>query len=78
MTAEIMKPSPLKKPYAARHAVTIGDLERLAGIEQTPDARFAFWVQFAPQKAGAFDAGKAELYRRIETRSQGDTEGDTP
>lgn len=78
MTAEIMKPSPLKKPCAARHAVTIGDLERLAGIEQTHDARFAFWVQFAPHKDGAFDAGRAELYRRIETRSQGDNQGDAP
>ncbi|GAA5666126.1 hypothetical protein Brsp07_04635 [Brucella sp. NBRC 14130] len=73
-----MKTFTLKKPYTARHAVTIGDLERLAGIEQSHDARFAFWVQFAPLKDGAFDAGRAELYRRIETRSQGDNEGDTP
>ena len=28
--------------------MTIGDLERRAGIEQTPEARARFWKPFAP------------------------------
>ena len=58
----------LIEPNAARSAKTIGELERLAGIGSSHEERFEFWRQFAPMKDDAFDAGRAELYRRILTR----------
>lgn len=59
------KPKTMQRPDAARNCVTIGDVERLAGIGQSHEERFAFWRQFADREDG-FDAGRAELYRRIE------------
>ena len=51
---------------AIRRAGSIGALERLAGIESTPDARVSFWKSFC-QLPGAqgLDAGVAELKRMI-------------
>ena len=39
---------------AIRNAGTIGNLERLAGIGQTPDERYAFWTTYkpAPRRSG--------------------------
>lgn len=46
--------------------MTIGDLERRAGIEQTPEARARFWKPFAHLEARAMlDAGREELHRII-------------
>ncbi|MDQ1902714.1 hypothetical protein RAH32_20035 [Paracoccus sp. WLY502] len=46
--------------------MTIGDLERRAGIEQTPEARARFWKPFAHLEARAMlDAGREELQRII-------------
>jgi hypothetical protein len=57
---------------------TIGKLERRAGIEQTPEARAAFWKPFAHLEARAMlDAGCAELRRRIEAQDRL-THPDTP
>lgn len=56
----------LKKPDAAKHCTTLGELERLAGIGASFDDRFAFWQQFSHLGEGAFNAARAELYRRIE------------
>ncbi|RWR30517.1 hypothetical protein D2T29_12665 [Sinirhodobacter populi] len=63
------KVAKIKRPEAARHCVTIGEVERLAGIGQSHDERFAFWRQFSYLGDGAFDAARAELYRRIEAQS---------
>lgn len=55
--------------------MTIGDLERRAGIEQTPEARAAFWKPFAHLDAAAMlDAGREELHRLIveKDRAKGD------
>ena len=60
------KATTIKMPEAARGCTTIGDVERLAGIGQSHEERFAFWRQFVNLKDDAFDAGRAELYRRIE------------
>ncbi|KFI24905.1 hypothetical protein CDV52_15880 [Haematobacter missouriensis] len=55
--------------------MTIGELERRAGIEQTPEARAQFWKPFAHLEARAMlDAARQELYRLIEAQSQGDDE----
>lgn len=49
--------------------MTIGDLERRAGIEQTPEARAAFWKPFAHLDGREMiAAGSAELHRRIAAR----------
>lgn len=45
-------------------ARTIGQLERLAGIETQHD-RALFWMQFVHLKNRASEAGKAELKRII-------------
>ena len=46
--------------------MTIGDLERRAGIEQTPEARARFWKPFAHLEARPMlDAGRKELQRII-------------
>lgn len=61
------RPSPADRvEEAVRRAASIGDLERLAGIEQTEAARYAFWTAYT-QLPGAqsLDAGCAELKRRI-------------
>ena len=50
-----------------RKAKTIGQLERLAGIETNAD-RALFWLQFAKLKNRAAKAGKAELIRIIRDR----------
>lgn len=50
--------------------MTIGDLERRAGIEQTPEARARFWKPFAHLEARAMlDAGREELQRIIEEKA---------
>jgi hypothetical protein len=49
--------------------MTIGDLERRAGIGPDHEARFAFWQPFARLGTGALDAGVTEL-RRIITAKQ--------
>ncbi len=60
----------LDKPASAirANANTIGDLERLAGVGPSHEERFAFWRQFSHLKHDAFNAGRAELYRRIAAR----------
>ena len=45
--------------------MTIGELERRAGIGPSHAERLAFWMQFASLKDGAFTAAVAELDRRI-------------
>ena len=52
---------------AIRKANTIGQLERLAGIETNED-RALFWLQFAELRNRAAKAGKAELIRIIRDR----------
>ncbi len=55
---------------AIRKASSIGNLERLAGIEPGPTARQDFWMPFCRLPgAEGLDAGVAELKRRI--RGQG-------
>ena len=45
---------------------SIGQLERLAGIEQSHDARWQFWQPFCKLPASeSLDAGVAELRARI-------------
>lgn len=56
------------EPKATRPFQTIGEVERLAGIGQSHEERFAFWFQFAHFGDDAFSAGRAELYRRIEAQ----------
>lgn len=63
------KPKTMQRPAAARNCITIGDVERLAGIGQSHEERFAFWQQLASREDG-FDAGRAELYRRIEANDR--------
>lgn len=55
---------------------TIGELERLAGIEQTPEARAAFWKPFAHLSAADMLAdGCALLNGMIAVReAQGTTD----
>jgi len=60
----------VRKPEAARHAVTIGEVERLAGIGPAHEDRETFWLQFAHLKDGAFEAAITELYRRIHERHE--------
>ena len=51
---------------AIRRAGTVGNLERLAGVEQTEAARYAFWAAYTYLPgAASLDAGCAELKRRI-------------
>lgn len=50
------------------HPGTIGHLEAQAGIGASHEERFAFWIQFAPLKAAALDAGIAELQRMASNR----------
>lgn len=46
--------------------MTIGELEREAGIGPAKKDRFAFWIQFKDlDSRAAIDAGVAELRRRI-------------
>ena len=49
---------------------TIGQLERLAGIETHKD-RAEFWLAFAPLRNRALNAGKAELKRIIRNNGGG-------
>ena len=57
-------PDPVEE--AIRNAGSIGALERLAGIGQTQDDRFAFWQQFTILPATeSLDAGVAGLKRLI-------------
>ncbi|MFC3166914.1 hypothetical protein [Paracoccus fontiphilus] len=50
--------------------MTIGDLERSAGIAQTPEARARFWKPFAHLEARAMlDAGLEELQRIIREKT---------
>ena len=55
---------------AIRKATTIGQLERLAGIETNKD-RAEFWLAFAPLRNRALKAGKAELKRIIRNKRGG-------
>lgn len=49
-----------------RRAGSIGELERLAGIGQDHEARYAFWHDYSHlPAAGMLDAGVDELKRRI-------------
>ena len=58
---------------AIRNAGTIGNLERLAGIGQSFDERYAFWTTYSPLPgAQALDAGVAELKRRIRLQAIAD------
>ena len=51
---------------AIRRSSSIGELERLAGVEQHHHARYAFWHGFSHLPgAASLDAGVAELKRRI-------------
>lgn len=52
---------------ALQRAGSIGALERMAGVDQAPEARAAFWEEYCRIKppAAALDAGVAELKRRI-------------
>jgi len=53
-----------------RAAGTIGNLERLAGIEQSPDGRYAFWTTYSQLPGGqSLDAGVAELKRLIRAQT---------
>ncbi|UXN57715.1 hypothetical protein [Phyllobacterium zundukense] len=56
---------------ALRKAKTLGQLERLAGIETQQD-RAAFWLQFASLRNRASVAGKAELKRIIRNKARSD------
>lgn len=50
------------------HPGTIGHLEAQAGIGASHEERLSFWMQFAPLKAAALDAGIAELRRMASNR----------
>ncbi len=53
-----------------RVAGTIGNLERLAGIDQSPDGRYAFWTTYSRLPGGqSLDAGVAELKRLIRAQA---------
>ncbi len=53
-----------------RAAGTIGKLERLAGIEQSLDGRYAFWTIYSQLPGGqSLDAGGAELKRLIRAQT---------
>lgn len=54
-----------------RAAGSIGNLERMAGIDPSPDGRYAFWTTYN-HLAGAqsLDAGVAELKRLIRARAK--------
>ena len=56
---------------ALRKAKTLGQLERLAGIETQQD-RATFWLQFASLRNRASAAGKAELKRIIRNKARSD------
>lgn len=62
--APARKPEP-PRPQLPRHS-TIGELERLAGVED----RAAFWMPFAKivDTRESFDAGVVELRRMAEAR----------
>lgn len=45
--------------------MSIGELERRAGIGPSHAERLAYWMQFAPLKDGAFAAAVADLKARI-------------
>ena len=56
---------------AVRRAGSIGALERLAGIGNTPEARVSFWKPFCHLPgAQGLDAGVAELKRMIRAGAQ--------
>ena len=56
---------------AIRRSGSIGELERLAGVEQHHDARYAFWHAYSHLPgAASLDAGVAELKRRIRLQGQ--------
>lgn len=56
---------------AIRRSSSIGELERLAGVEQHHNARYAFWHGFSHLPgAASLDAGVAELKRRIRLQGQ--------
>lgn len=53
-----------------RAAGTIGNLERLAGIDQSPNGRYAFWTTYSQLPGGqSLDAGVAELKRLIRAQA---------
>ncbi len=53
-----------------RAAGSIGDLEKLAGIDQSPDGRYAFWTTYSKLPGQqSIDAGVAELKRRNRTQA---------
>lgn len=55
---------------AIRRAGSIGALERLAGVEGSPDERWAFWKPFSRLPGmQALDAGVAELKRMIRAQA---------
>ena len=61
------RPDPVED--AIRTAGSIGALERLAGVGQTQDERFAFWRAFTALPASeSIDAGVAELKRLTRAR----------
>lgn len=54
-----------------RRSSSIGELERLAGVEQHHDARYAFWHDYSHLPgAASLNAGVAELKRRIRLQGQ--------
>ncbi|GGB09144.1 hypothetical protein GCM10011491_41380 [Brucella endophytica] len=66
----MQKQKTIQKPEAARGCTTIGEVERLAGIGQSHEERFAFWRQFSHLGDAAFDSARAELYARIDAQSK--------
>ena len=60
---------PLPRPDPLARVITVGELERLAGLEQTTCARTAFWRQFASQShEETLKAGVAVLRRMVNQR----------
>lgn len=51
-----------------RKAQTIGELERLAGIDSDPQSRSAFWLNYARLGASGLDAGCEALRQRARAR----------
>ena len=64
------RPDPVEDAIRTAGSIgSIGALERLAGIGQTQDERFAFWRTFTALPASeSIDAGVAELKRLTRAR----------
>lgn len=61
-----------KQVFNRPDLISIGDLERAAGIEQTPAARSSFWQQFAHMETRAsLAAGGEKLREMILARAAG-------